>query len=396
MDKPELLYPDCGGTVTALFPRNFALLRRSIQDRDIDAELQESFAESAGPLSTEGSAGKSGSLFIRSADNRFLLKSIFGSELKTLTRMVPPLTGHVRDSVAATSRRSHVCLLTPFLAAFTLRSKGFGPVLGRATTVVLMPNVFPADRQMSCGPFDLKGSIIGRHSDDLRDGNLKDWDFVQLSDGLPFSPEERRAFWSAAVADAEFLRGQGVTDYSLLAAVSSSSDDSAATGKSKPPSPLSWGARVKVGSRPPRRRRTAGDDGDDRGDKKDKNDSSGGGGGGGGHTGEEVFVGVIDLLQSYSTAKKLEVTSKLVLLGGLGSVLDSDARSHTQKLISASSPEKYADRFAKFCRAVVAPPDSLIRDAQTETSETQTQQQSGDSSRESDGDSDFHEWEKVL
>ena len=69
------------------------------------------------------------------------------------------------------------------------------------------------------------------------------------------------------------------------------------------------------------------------------------------HKGERLllFVGIIDILQSYRLIKKLEHTFKAMIHDGVGPVTDKNSfTKHFQDTVSVHRPGFYAERFLNF------------------------------------------------
>ena len=97
-------------------------------------------------------AGKSGCFFFFSHDNRFLIKTLRGSEKEILLNILPDYVNHIKNS-------NNKSLLVRIYGLYTLKSSLFGPI-----EIILMQNtaIFK-DKQNSKLSFDLKGSTIGRY-----------------------------------------------------------------------------------------------------------------------------------------------------------------------------------------------------------------------------------------
>jgi hypothetical protein len=168
---------------------------------------------------------KSGAFFFYSADQQYLLKSCTVEENRLLIRhMLPSYWAHVSANPNS--------LLTKFAGAFRLIVRA--PRVARTTVhFIVMRNVF------ATGPgrridvrFDLKGSTYGRAAKPAEKAQrvpvLKDVDFFEgttLADGRQLPPtylelgSKRKAFLHQLTVDAEYLRSQGIMDYSLLVGI---------------------------------------------------------------------------------------------------------------------------------------------------------------------------------
>ena len=260
---------DCMNTVVTAdleLPSQFLELRRAFGMLDT-SELVESFGR--GPLLapfTPGSikpqgygGGLSSSLFYYTADQRYILKSLGGSELRRLERMMPLMTAHVQLS-------KHGSLLPRFEALFRVelvggRPRGAvwiprgGPDFEVEVHLVAMPNIYvaleggaPSSSPFLSGRFeggslgksvdvrecyDIKGSRFRFLGDEAlsRAAPLKDLNFCSCSAGavgqsspaghrcLSMATADHEAVSAVLNGDCSFLRTCGVMDYSLLVAV---------------------------------------------------------------------------------------------------------------------------------------------------------------------------------
>ncbi|CAM0957584.1 unnamed protein product [Alopecurus aequalis] len=148
------------------------------------------------------SPGKSGSIFFLSQDDRFMIKTLRKSEVQVLLRMLPDYYHHV-----------HTCentLVTKFFGLHRVK-----PSSGQKFRFVVMGNMFYTALRIH-RRFDLKGSSLGRSTDKIKiDENttLKDLD---LNYSFYLEPHWRDALLKQIETDSEFLRNQGIMDYSLL------------------------------------------------------------------------------------------------------------------------------------------------------------------------------------
>ena len=127
-------------------------------------------------------AGKSGSFFFFSHDNKFIIKTMSATELKLYLRLLPCFKDHYKHHPFS--------MLAKIFGVFTVKSTKTGPV-----HLILMENTLRFKRKEDLKYiFDLKGSMVGRKtkgdtkaSTVLKDKNLleilnKRPDLVNLSD----------------------------------------------------------------------------------------------------------------------------------------------------------------------------------------------------------------------
>uniref|UniRef100_M8CE12 Phosphatidylinositol 4-phosphate 5-kinase n=1 Tax=Aegilops tauschii TaxID=37682 RepID=M8CE12_AEGTA len=117
------------------------------------------------------SPGKSGSMFFLSQDDRFMIKTLRKSEVQVLLRMLRDYYRHVHTYDNT--------LVTKFFGLHRVK-----PSSGQKFRFVVMGNMFCTELRIH-QRFDLKGSSLGRSTDKIE-------------------------------IDSEFLKNQGIMDYSLL------------------------------------------------------------------------------------------------------------------------------------------------------------------------------------
>ncbi|XP_047094878.1 phosphatidylinositol 4-phosphate 5-kinase 9-like [Lolium rigidum] len=148
------------------------------------------------------SPGKSGSIFLLSQDDRFMIKTLRKSEVQVLLRMLPDYYRHVHTHENT--------LVTKFFGLHRVK-----PSSGQKFRFVVMGNMFYTALRIH-RRFDLKGSSLGRSTDKIKiDENttLKDLD---LNYSFYLEPSWRDALLKQIETDSEFLKKQGIMDYSLL------------------------------------------------------------------------------------------------------------------------------------------------------------------------------------
>lgn len=149
---------------------------------------------------TEAS-GKSGSLFLRSHDNKYIIKTIEEHEFVVLKEILPNYVLYLEDNTDS--------LLCRFYGAYSLRMRGL------TLRMVVMSNII---RRQPDQIYDLKGTTEDRWVDATQHSVLKDVNFNRYS--LMFDLEHSRRLKMCIKDDAEFLESIGVMDYSLLVGIS--------------------------------------------------------------------------------------------------------------------------------------------------------------------------------
>ena len=243
------------------------------------------------------SNAKSGSFFFYSDDGKYVIKTVSTADAKHLERTLPSYCSHV-----SSSSRDSPSLIAPFVGLYTVRMWW----LKRSVLFVVMGSVFDTDGEVE-KVFDLKGSVVGRMKGEGEEVG-KDGDFRRMVEEWGGGIWMRRAggreeMGTSLARDLAWLKSENVMDYSML---------------------------VGVGKR---------GEGEEEGGWEIE---AGGGGEGGGEEeqeagrGEEVmFVGIIDVLQTFTARKKLEALGKGAANGG-------------REGVSCTNPEHYARRFLKF------------------------------------------------
>merc|ERR1719400_932599 len=207
--------------------------------------------------------------------------------------------------------------------------------------LVVMNNLLPSSIKLHL-KFDLKGSTYKRkaskHERDKKSPTFKDLDFLELlPDGLMLEPETYTAMINTMKRDCRVLESFKIMDYSLLVGVHNldmaakeREESSGAAGSSEPvAAPLKRDKLVAHSTAMESIQCTS--------DPVDiPSELPSGGIPARNHKGERLFlfVGIIDILQSYRLIKKLEHTSKAMI--------------HDGDTVSVHRPGFYAERFMNF------------------------------------------------
>lgn len=173
--------------------------------REISGTSKESFLDSicGGPLKGgKEASGKSGALFLRTHDNKYLLKTIEEHEFDVLRDILPNYVLYLEDNPAS--------LLCRFYGAYSLK------ISGHTLRVAVMENVL---RKLTKGMeiYDLKGTTEDRWVDPSVHSVLKDQNFGAAA--MCFDAVTCRRLQQTIQYDAEFLETLGIMDYSLLVGV---------------------------------------------------------------------------------------------------------------------------------------------------------------------------------
>ncbi|CAM9731054.1 unnamed protein product, partial [Phaeothamnion confervicola] len=322
-----------------------------------DKDFRRSFDPAALGVIEFAANSKSPQRFFFTADGKYMIKTQSEAELKSLLRFLPAFAVHLQHSPNS--------LITRFFGAY----KVYDPTTKKWTIFSVTSNVFATGRSLG-ERYDLKGSTIGRSCSAAQREQpravLKDLDLEGGGRKLRLGPREKAALLKQLRADAAFLAGLGLMDYSLLVGVHHprcwwlESAAAAAGGQAalvtkragtalrdatmrlwpqlprREPEGVAGPVRRQLQLQLPRRQRPAA--------ARQGPGRDGGGGrrrrtplgvyGGGGPGMPELHVGLIDVLQQYTLRKGLETRAKGVV--------------YDRHNISAVPPDEYAARFITF------------------------------------------------
>lgn len=166
-------------------------------------------------LDKSGQGGKSGALFLRSHDGKYILKTIEEHEFACLKEILPSYVLYLEEN-----RDSLLCR---FYGAYAMT------VGGVTLRVVVMANVLDGPQAQI---YDLKGTTEDRWVDPAKFSVLKDNNFKDYT--LVFDDQYAQQLRQRLKDDAEFLEAHGLMDYSLLVGVAApEAASSASTGASR-------------------------------------------------------------------------------------------------------------------------------------------------------------------
>ena len=166
-------------------------------------------------LKEMNSAGKSGSIFFSSTDDRYIIKTMRKVEMKALLKMLPKYYRHIQENEDS--------LLTKFFGVFSVK-----PNQGKKVRFIVMANLF-CDSLEIHDTYDLKGSTLGRStSPEIRMkakslGSTTESGVIlkDLDLGFKFRLEKskRDLFIRQVSLDLKLLEELNIMDYSLLVGV---------------------------------------------------------------------------------------------------------------------------------------------------------------------------------
>ncbi|XP_063056570.1 phosphatidylinositol 4-phosphate 5-kinase type-1 gamma isoform X2 [Engraulis encrasicolus] len=286
------------------------------------------------PLIELSNPGASGSVFYVTKDDEFIIKTVMHKEAEFLQKLLPGYYMNLNQNPRT--------LLPKFFGLYCVQSGG------KNIRVVVMNNILPRAVSMHL-KYDLKGSTYKRRaSKKEREKNrptFKDLDFMQdLQDGLLLDTDTYSALTKTLQRDCLVLESFKIMDYSLLLGVhnldqakreqgGSEGSSGAGQGSSDEKRPLPQKALYSTAMESIQGAAACGE-------AIDTEDTMGGIPAVNGK-GERLllYIGIIDILQSYRLIKKLEHTWKALV--------------HDGDTVSVHRPGFYADRFLKFMSTTV-------------------------------------------
>ncbi|XP_047231696.1 phosphatidylinositol 4-phosphate 5-kinase type-1 gamma isoform X3 [Girardinichthys multiradiatus] len=290
------------------------------------------------PLIELSNPGASGSVFYLTKDDEFIIKTVMHKEAEFLQKLLPGYYMNLNQNPRT--------LLPKFFGLYCVQSGG------KNIRVVVMNNVLPRVVRMHL-KYDLKGSTYKRRASkkerEKARPTFKDLDFMQdMPDGLMLDQDTYNAMVKTLQRDCLVLESFKIMDYSLLLGVhnmdqadrerqmegsQSGSDEKRPVAQQKAlystaMESIQGGAACRGAI--------------------DTDDAMGGIPAVNGK-GERLllYIGIIDILQSYRLIKKLEHTWKALV--------------HDGDTVSVHRPGFYADRFFKFMSSTVFKKSSSLK-----------------------------------
>ncbi|KFZ49930.1 Phosphatidylinositol 4-phosphate 5-kinase type-1 beta, partial [Antrostomus carolinensis] len=278
------------------------------------------------PLIELSNPGASGSLFFVTSDDEFIIKTVQHKEAEFLQKLLPGYYMNLNQNPRT--------LLPKFYGLYCVQSGGIN------IRIVVMNNVLPRALKMHF-TYDLKGSTYKRRASrkerEKSNPTFKDLDFLQdMHEGLYFDSETHSALMKTLQRDCRVLESFKIMDYSLLLGIhilnSNMKEKEGESCQSALDSKRPGGQKVLY-STAMESIQGPGKLGDS---VTTETTNTMGGIPAKSHKGGKLllFMGIIDILQSYRLMKKLEHSWKAL-------VYDGDT-------VSVHRPSFYADRFLKF------------------------------------------------
>ncbi|KAG7099823.1 hypothetical protein E1B28_001632 [Marasmius oreades] len=208
---------------TVLYPEQFDALRRTY---NCERSMIESLSRC---VKWNTSGGKSGSAFLKTGDDRFIAKELSKPELQTMETFAPAYFDYMSSSVSSSRPTLLAKVFGCYKLTFRKAENEHGPGRAKSTqmNLLVMENLF-YDRRFS-KIYDLKGSTRNRHVQSTGRENevLLDENLVQTAHLTPFYLREhsKRILRGALYNDSKFLADINVMDYSLVCGVDSQNNE---------------------------------------------------------------------------------------------------------------------------------------------------------------------------
>uniref|UniRef100_G3PEZ0 Phosphatidylinositol-4-phosphate 5-kinase, type I, alpha, b n=1 Tax=Gasterosteus aculeatus aculeatus TaxID=481459 RepID=G3PEZ0_GASAC len=259
--------------------------------------------------------GASGSLFYVSSDDEFIIKTVQHKEAEFLQKLLPGYFMNINQN-----KRT---LLPKFYGLYCVQAGG------KNIRIVVMNNLLPRIIPMHL-KYDLKGSTYKRRASPKEREKAvpihKDLDFIEdLPDGLLLEADNYNALCKTIQRDCLLLQSFKIMDYSLLMGIHNMDQGAVTPDQRRPQVQKSLYCTAMESIQGEARGKGALDSEDHMGGIPSRNAK-----------GERllIYIGIIDILQSYRFIKKLEHSWKALV--------------HDGDTVSVHRPGFYADRFQQF------------------------------------------------
>uniref|UniRef100_A0A8C7Y587 Phosphatidylinositol-4-phosphate 5-kinase, type I, alpha, b n=1 Tax=Oryzias sinensis TaxID=183150 RepID=A0A8C7Y587_9TELE len=277
------------------------------------------------PLIELSNPGASGSIFYVSSDDEFIIKTVQHKEAEFLQKLLPGYFMNINQN-----KRT---LLPKFYGLYCVQAGG------KNIRIVVMNNLLPRIIPMHL-KYDLKGSTYKRRASpkerEKAVPTYKDLDFIQdMPDGLLLEADNYNALCKTIQRDCLLLQSFKIMDYSLLMGIhnmeqASREKDRVTPDQRRPQPQRSLYCTAMESIQGEARGKEAMDSEDHMGGIPARSSK-----------GERllIYIGIIDILQSYRFIKKLEHSWKALV--------------HDGDTVSVHRPGFYAERFQQFmCNTV--------------------------------------------
>ncbi|XP_069796476.1 phosphatidylinositol 4-phosphate 5-kinase type-1 alpha-like isoform X3 [Narcine bancroftii] len=287
------------------------------------------------PLFELSNPGASGSVFYVSADDEFIIKTVQHKEADFLRKLLPGYYMNLNQNPRT--------LLPKFFGLYCIQSGG------NNIRLVVMNNLLPRVMKMHL-KYDLKGSTYKRRASqkerEKSRPTFKDLDFLHdVPDGLFLDTDMYSALCKTIQRDCLVLQSFKIMDYSLLVGIHNMDiaiRERSAEGQQPHTDGVgSSDSRRPVGQRSLYSTAVEAIQGESRLGDTSETDEQMGGIPARNSRGERLmlYIGIIDILQSYRFIKKLEHSWKALV--------------HDGDTVSVHRPGFYAERFQRFMCSIV-------------------------------------------
>ncbi|CAN0000555.1 unnamed protein product [Bubo scandiacus] len=276
------------------------------------------------PLIELSNSGASGSLFYVSSDDEFIIKTVQHKEAEFLQKLLPGYYMNLNQNPRT--------LLPKFYGLYCVQAGG------KNIRIVVMNNLLPRSVKMHL-KYDLKGSTYKRRASQKEREKVfptyKDLDFMQdIPDGLFLDSDMYNALCKTLQRDCLVLQSFKIMDYSLLVAIHNidlaqrehaMADGTSQADTRRPAAQKALYSTAMESIQGEARRGGTIETDDQMGGIPARNAK-----------GERLllYIGIIDVLQSYRFVKKLEHSWKALV--------------HDGDTVSVHRPSFYAERFQRF------------------------------------------------
>ena len=188
-------------------PKSFAYLRQ-IENINID-KMIESFLPQNNRQGLSKSQGKSGSFFISTDDNKYMIKSLKSDEIDLIRN------GFLKKYINHIDKTNNKSLLCRLYGMFNIIMAQGDEIL-----IIVMRNVIGDLKDNTVVKFDLKGSTYKRKADfdvtNLNNKVMKDLNFNEIEKNIMIGKESINQLRNIISQDSHFLCDSELMDYSLF------------------------------------------------------------------------------------------------------------------------------------------------------------------------------------
>ena len=188
-------------------PRSFAYLRQ-LENIDID-EMIESFLPKNNTQGLKKSQGKSGSFFISTDDNKYMVKSLKSDEIDLIRN------GFLSKYIMHIEKTENESLLCRLYGMYNIMM-----AQGQEFLIIVMRNVIGDFKDNTVVKFDLKGSTYNRKAnfdmDNTNNNVMKDLNFDEIEKNIMIGTNSINKLRDIVRQDSQFLCNSELMDYSLF------------------------------------------------------------------------------------------------------------------------------------------------------------------------------------